>query len=123
MEIEQAAKALKELGHPTRLSLFKELVKAGSGGLPVGDIQGKLGIPNSTLSHHISKLITVNLIQQKRDGRTLFCIPQYESLSELIVFLQDECCLGDNANCKVEDGEDPVKVGGCASTSLSRSTL
>jgi len=27
MEIEQAAKALKELGHPTRLNLFKVLVK------------------------------------------------------------------------------------------------
>jgi len=119
MEIEQAAKALKELGHPTRLSLFKVLVKAGSAGLSVGDIKEKLGVPNSTLSHHISKLITVNLIRQKRDGRTLFCIPQYRSLNELIVFLQDECCLGDDASCKQDDEgsskKHHVKVGGCAS--------
>ncbi len=124
MEIEQAAKALKELGHPTRLSLFKVLVKAGYVGLPVGDIKEKLGIPNSTLSHHISKLITVNLIRQKRDGRTLFCIPQYSSLNELIVFLQDECCLGDDASCNQDDEgiskKHHVKVGGCTSTPLSR---
>ncbi len=93
MEIKKAANALKELGHPTRLSIFKTLVKSGHSGLPVGDLQKKLKIPNSTLSHHLSKLILVDLIKQKRDGRTLYCIPQYESLNALIHFLKDECCI------------------------------
>lgn len=93
MEIEQAANALKELGHPTRLTIFKLLVKAGHSGLSVGVIQEKLNIPHSTLSHHIAKLVSVNLINQHRDGRTLYCIPQYENLNELLNFLQDECCL------------------------------
>ncbi len=93
MEIEHAAIALKELGHATRLAVFKLLVKAGSEGLPVGEVQSALKIPNSTLSHHISKLASVGLIKQRRDGRTLFCIPQYERLYELIHFLQDECCI------------------------------
>jgi len=39
MEVEIAANALKELGHPTRLMIFKILVKAGFSGLPVGDLQ------------------------------------------------------------------------------------
>jgi len=120
MEVEKAAKALKELGHPTRLNLFKVLVKAGYGGLPVGDVQEKLGIPNSTLSHHLSKLISVDLIKQRREGRTLFCIPQYGSLNQLIVFLQDECCFGDAASSNFDEDDDHVKVGGCASTPLSR---
>ena len=93
MEIEIAANTLKELGHPTRLKLFKTLVKAGYKGLPVGDLQEKLAIPNSTLSHHIAKLVSVNLIKQQRDGRTLYCIPQYSSLDALITYLQDECCM------------------------------
>ncbi len=93
MKIEQAAVALKELGHTTRLSIFKLLVKAGPEGLPVGDVQEQLGIPNSTLSHHIAKLVSVDLIKQNRDGRTLYCIPQYETLTALLVFLQDECCV------------------------------
>ena len=99
MEVETAANTLKELGHPTRLKLFKLLVKAGYEGLPVGEIQGQLAIPNSTLSHHIAKLISVNLIKQQRDGRTLYCIPQYQSLNALIAYLQDECCMGDDDKC------------------------
>ena len=39
MELIEAANALKELGHPTRLGIYRELVKAGHAGLPVGDIQ------------------------------------------------------------------------------------
>ncbi len=93
MKIEKAAVALKELGHTTRLTIFKLLVKAGPEGLPVGDVQEQLGIPNSTLSHHIAKLVSVDLIKQNRDGRTLYCIPQYETLTALLVFLQDECCV------------------------------
>ena len=95
MEIVEAANALKELGHPTRLSIFKLLVRAGYGGLPVGQLQEKLEIPNSTLSHHIAKLVSVELIKQHREGRVLYCIPQYENLDNLLAFLNDECCLGE----------------------------
>jgi DNA-binding transcriptional ArsR family regulator len=101
---EQAAKALKELGHPTRLTIFKLLVKAGYSGLPVGVLQENLAIPHSTLSHHIAKLMSVDLIKQNREGRTLFCIPQYESLSRLIHFLQDECCVGNASEKLVTKG-------------------
>lgn len=93
MHIEKAANALKELGHPTRLMIFKILVKSGFKGLPVGSLQEQLKIPNSTLSHHISKLVSVELITQQRAGRVLYCIPLYENLKELLLFLQDECCL------------------------------
>ena len=93
MNLEKAAKALKELGHPTRLSIFKILVKSGHGGLPVGSLAKKLKMPNSTLTHHISGLIQAGLVEQKRDGRTLYCIPQYKILEGVISFLQDECCI------------------------------
>ena len=36
MELEAVAKALKELGHPTRLFIFKHLVKARGGGVSQG---------------------------------------------------------------------------------------
>lgn len=44
MQLEEVAKALKELGHPTRLFIFKHLVKAGEQGVPVGELQKQLGI-------------------------------------------------------------------------------
>lgn len=93
MDTVTAAKALKELGHPTRLAIFKRLVKAGEHGLPVGEIQEELEIPGSTLSHHLSSLASAGLISQQRDGRTLFCVPDYVRLQSVISYLQDECCI------------------------------
>lgn len=93
MEIEKLAKALKELGHPTRLTIFKRLIKAGYQGLPVGDIQDDLKIPGSTLSHHISSLVSAGLITQRREGRTLFCVVEYAQLQAVVNFFQDECCI------------------------------
>ena len=92
MEIEIVAKALKELGHPIRLLIFKRLVKAGYQGLAVGVVQKELDIPGSTLSHHISSLISAGLITQRREGRILFCVAEYDKLQMVINFLQDECC-------------------------------
>ncbi len=92
MKIESAAKRLAELGHVTRLSIFRYLVKVGDHGAPVGEIQQALGIPGSTLSHHIGRLVSVGLIRQVRDSRTLYCVPQFEALDELVEYLRSECC-------------------------------
>jgi DNA-binding transcriptional ArsR family regulator len=94
MEHEDAAKRLGELGNTTRLAIFRYLVKVGPEGVPVGQIQKALGIPGSTLSHHLSRLVSVGLIKQDRASRTLFCTAQYPALQELIDFLQSECCAG-----------------------------
>ncbi|MDD2389616.1 MAG: helix-turn-helix transcriptional regulator [Desulfobacterales bacterium] len=94
MEHENAAKCLAELGNTTRLSIFRYLVRAGRGGVPVGDLQRALKVPASTLSHHISRLVSAGLIQQVRESRILYCVPQYDVLSELIHFLMSECCTG-----------------------------
>ncbi len=94
MKHEDAAKRLAELGNTTRLAVFRYLVKAGHDGAAVGEIQKALDVPGSTLSHHISRLVSVGLIKQVRESRTLYCIPQYTALNELIEFLQKECCTG-----------------------------
>lgn len=102
MQLEIAAKRLAELGHETRLRIFRHLVRGGHQGVPVGEIQTSLEIPGSTLSHHISRLINVGLVVQRREGRTLYCIPQYEELDGLIGFLKEECCINestDNSGC------------------------
>lgn len=99
MNTEIIAKALKELGHPTRLSIFKRLVQAGHQGIAVGEIQQELSIPGSTLSHHISSLVSADLIKQRREGRTLFCTVQYERLSQVIAFFEDDCCIDESTAC------------------------
>jgi len=97
MNIEVIAKALKELGHPTRLTIFKRLVQSGHQGLAVGTLQQELKVPGSTLSHHISSLVSAGLIIQRREGRTLFCVVEYDSLQAVIAFFQDDCCIDDAA--------------------------
>ena len=97
MHIEIAAAKLAELGHKSRLEIFRLLVKGGHGGVPVGEIQQALDIPGSTLSHHITRLISVGLVIQRREGRTLYCIPQYAELDALISFLQLECCVDEGS--------------------------
>ncbi|UIL55106.1 metalloregulator ArsR/SmtB family transcription factor (plasmid) [Pantoea agglomerans] len=94
MDLHTAANALRELGHPTRLNIYRELVRAGHDGLPVGDIQKRLAIPASTLSHHLSALMSAGLISQERQSRTLFCRPCYSQLEQLMAFLTEECCAG-----------------------------
>lgn len=95
MQVETVAKCLAELGHTTRLEIFRYLVKGGRQGVPVGELQTALGVPGSTLSHHITRLVTVGLVAQRREGRTLYCVPQYAELNALLEFLQDECCVNE----------------------------
>lgn len=102
MKIEFIAKQLEALGNPTRLAIYRELVQAGIKGLPVGSIQKKLGIPASTLSHHIAKLVQSELVVQQRDSRTLFCQANYTSMDSLVGFLVDNCCSGTD-QCEVSD--------------------
>ena len=94
MEHERAAKYFSDLGNGTRLSIYRYLVRAGRKGAPVGQIQEALQAPNSTLSHHIGRLVEGGLVRQVRDSRKLYCTPEYEVLDELVAFLKSECCLG-----------------------------
>lgn len=99
MDTDQAAKKLAELGHPTRLEIFRYLVRGGHTGVPVGELQATLGVPGSTLSHHIARLVSVGLVVQRRQGRTLFCVPQYQQLDQLVDFLREECCIAEGGRC------------------------
>jgi len=89
-----AARCLCELGNPTRLAIFRLLIKAGPAGLAVGDIQRHLGVAKSTLSHHIAHLVWAELIGQTREGRSLRCRANYARMDNLMAFLGAECCLG-----------------------------
>lgn len=98
MNIETVASQLEALGSPTRLGIYRALVRAGENGLPVGKLQLKLDIPSSTLSHHLRKLIDVSLVSQERQATTLICRANYPSMNALIGYLSDECC-SDGAGC------------------------
>ncbi|KQU95192.1 ArsR family transcriptional regulator [Devosia sp. Root413D1] len=99
MNIETAAAQLEALGNPTRLNIYRTLVRAGGSGLPVGKLQLKLDIAASTLSHHIRKLVEVNLVSQERQATTLICRANYASMNGLLGYLADECCIDETGAC------------------------
>jgi DNA-binding transcriptional ArsR family regulator len=92
MNLDDAAAHLEALGNPTRLKIYRALVRAGNAGLAVGRLQDKLKIAPSTLSHHIKTLLVVGLINQVRDSTTLVCHANYDVMRELVDFLAAECC-------------------------------
>jgi ArsR family transcriptional regulator, arsenate/arsenite/antimonite-responsive transcriptional repressor len=92
MELKHAAAQLEALGNPTRLSVYRILVRSGDAGLPVGRLQERLGIASSTLSHHLHRLILTGLVTQERQSTTLICRANYAAMSGLLGFLSDECC-------------------------------
>lgn len=94
MEFDKVAKCLAELGNPSRLSAFRLLIQAGPEGLPVKEIQSYLGIPQSTLSHHIAHLVSAGLISQTREGRVLRCRVEYHAIKGVLEFLLRDCCAG-----------------------------
>ncbi len=94
MTLDETADSLNALGNPTRLSIFRLLVRAGKAGLSVGAIQAELAIPGSTLTHHLKHLIAVGLIHQERQGTTLLCRADYDRMNAVLGFLTAECCVG-----------------------------
>lgn len=101
MKIDEAANRLEALGNPTRLKIYRALVRAGEAGLPVGGLQVKLKIAPSTLSHHVKALVSVGLITQVRESTTLVCHANYDVMQGLVDFLVAECCAdAADAGCK-----------------------
>ena len=92
LSYDDAAALMRQLGNPTRLRIVRELVRSGRTGMAVGEIQQILGVPHSTLSHHINQLRGVGLIRQTRESTVLRCFINYPNIDAIVKFLTEECC-------------------------------
>jgi DNA-binding transcriptional ArsR family regulator len=95
--IEAHAARFKALGHPARLSILRQLVQGKEEGTPVGEILQVLGIPASTLSHHLAALSAADLVQVERRATTLLYRVHFPTLGQLTDFLWQDCCAGETA--------------------------
>src|SRR5581483_9016845 len=94
-QLEQAAaEALAALGNRTRLRIFKLLVRAGRDGTNIGTIQRMLGIPATTLGHHLGTLTKAGLVDQERRSREVICTANYRAVSDVLEYVREECCAG-----------------------------
>jgi ArsR family transcriptional regulator, arsenate/arsenite/antimonite-responsive transcriptional repressor len=85
------------MGTEPRLRIMQLLLTAHPEGLVVGEIQDELDIPNSTLSHHLDKLRTEDLVEVQREGTFLRYTANTAALQELLQFLYAECCTRNQA--------------------------
>jgi DNA-binding transcriptional ArsR family regulator len=92
MDLDALARRLDALGNPTRLAAFRLLVRAGPDGLPTGALAGRLGLPASTLTHHLAHLLKVGLVSQARRGTTLLCRADFDGIDAVVDALRAECC-------------------------------
>lgn len=86
------ADRLAALGNEARLRIVRLLLAAHPDGLVVGQIQKELGMPGSTLSHHLEKLKHEGLVVVRRQRQYLRYRADTGALRELVGFLYAECC-------------------------------
>jgi ArsR family transcriptional regulator len=91
-DVARYADMFSAMGTEPRLRIMQLLLSAHPEGMVVGDIQSELGIPNSTLSHHLDKLKNEGLVGTRREGTFLWYTANTEALQELLGFLYAECC-------------------------------
>ena len=90
-DLRRYADRFTALTHEVRLEILRRLRKAHPDGMVVGEIQRAVGVPASTLSHHLEALFHGGLVQQRREGRFLRYFIDDQGLGELIRFLDSEC--------------------------------
>jgi DNA-binding transcriptional ArsR family regulator len=91
-QTERFADMFAALGVEVRLQILRLLLSAHPDGMVVGDIQSELGIPASTLSHHLEKLKNEGLASVQRESTFLRYTANTAALEELLGFLFAECC-------------------------------
>jgi DNA-binding transcriptional ArsR family regulator len=95
MNEQEALAALSALAQPTRLSVFRLLVRTGRDGLAAGVIAETVGARPNTLSTHLQALLSAGLVTRERSGRSIIYSADYSEISRLLQFLMEDCCAGD----------------------------
>jgi ArsR family transcriptional regulator len=98
-----AISALAALAQPTRLAIFRLLIKHEPIGITAGVIAETVGAPHNTISTHLAILVRAGLLRSSRDGRTIVYRSDVEGMRSLISFLIDDCCNGHPELCGLLD--------------------
>ena len=92
MEVGKVVTALQALAQPSRLEVFRLLVRQGPRGLPAGEVARRVGIPQATLSFHLSQLGHAGLVRGRRAGRSIIYAADYAAMRAVLDFLTENCC-------------------------------
>ena len=100
MTVDELCQRMAALGNTTRMEIYRVLVRAGRPGLSVSKVQERVGVPASTLSHHLRRLVDVGLARQERAGTTLVCSADYAVMESTFALFAAECCADETEICQ-----------------------
>ena len=97
MDENQTIAALAALAQPTRLQTFRLLVEKEPDGVPAGELARLIGVPQNTMSAHLSILSNAGLVTGERQSRSIIYRVDLKRFRELMLYLLQDCC-GANAS-------------------------
>lgn len=84
-----AASLLSAMANPKRLMILCSLVE---GEVPVGVLANQVGLSQSALSQHLSKLRAQKLVKTRRDAQTIYYSSTSESVIKILSTLESIYC-------------------------------
>lgn len=99
MDQNAAIDVFAALAQPTRISVFRLLVKEGPAGVPALEIGRRLGVLPSTLSGHLATLKRSGILTATRHQKEIHYAANLAAVNELIAFILSDCCSGKTSNC------------------------
>jgi len=97
-----ALAALAALGQPTRLEIFRLLIRREPEGFAAGAIADAVGAPHKTRSTHLAILARAGLVRGAREGRSIIYRADIVGMRDLISFLVTDCCDGHPEICDLK---------------------
>ena len=91
-KLERHAQQLSALGHPVRLAILRYVVQGDPAGTAAGEIQARVELPASTLSHHLKRLVDAGLLKSRLEGTFHYYAADYGALGALTDYVWQDCC-------------------------------
>lgn len=115
MELQRALIMFDALSQETRLSAFRLLVTAGPEGIAAGALSDQLGTPHNTLSFHLNHLSNANVVQSRKEGRSVIYSANFNAMSDLIQFMARDCCGSGCVNIEEDQasGKCVIELSNC----------
>ncbi len=99
MNDDSSIEAFSALAQPTRLAVFRLLVRHVPEGLPAGEIAQLLDVQQNTLSTHLAILTRAGLTRAERRGRWIVYHADLDQVQALTLYLLRDCCDGNADLC------------------------
>jgi DNA-binding transcriptional ArsR family regulator len=74
------------------LAILRYVVQARAEGAAAGSIQTHVGMPASTLSHHLKRLVDAGVIRTRGEGTYHYYSADFDSLRKLTDYLREDFC-------------------------------